>query len=429
MNKKMKSKSQKTNHITVFEHQSLKIGNIFTEKHCESLEAFYGNKGVPYFSLIHKGVRFNEYVGILQIGNLVIEILPKADKTENKSLWRKKLIGMLHAVNYFNIKAPSSSALNIKTNSILDLYFELFIKEVEYLLNKGLVKKYRKIEGNSLALKGSIIFSQHIQQNLIHKEKFYVRHTTYDKTHNYHKILYQTILLLKRINTNISLNSRIGNLLLNFPEMETIKITETVFNKIIYNRKTEGYKNAIEIAKLLLLNYHPDLKNGQNNVLALMFDMNLLWEKFIYVSLRKKLKKGMTITAQTSKSFWKLDKGYSSTLRPDIVIKDENNVVVLDTKWKNIGNSNPKSDDLRQMYVYHEYFNAEKVALVYPGDSETKKGNYYKIDGNNELSEKKCSIIKISTDEKEINDWQTKIADQIFENFFEKNNDEQNLFS
>ena len=81
------------------------------------------------------------------------------------------------------------------------------------------------------------------------------------------------------------------------------------------------------------------------------------------------------------------------------------------------------------MYVYHEYFNAEKVALVYPGDYETKKGNYYKIDENNKFSEKKCSIIKISTDVKKINDWQTKIADQIFENFFEKNNDEQNLFS
>ena len=81
------------------------------------------------------------------------------------------------------------------------------------------------------------------------------------------------------------------------------------------------------------------------------------------------------------------------------------------------------------MHVYHEYFNAEKVALVYPGDCETKKGNYYKTDENTKISEKKCSIIKISTDEKERNDWQAKISDQIFENFFEINNDEQNLFS
>ncbi|HNU62307.1 MAG: hypothetical protein M0R67_00860 [Candidatus Cloacimonas sp.] len=43
----------------------------------------------------------------------------------------------------------------------------------------------------------------------------------------------------------------------------------------------------MDIARLLLCNYHPDLKSDRNNVLTLMFDMNLLWESFIYHSIRK----------------------------------------------------------------------------------------------------------------------------------------------
>lgn len=414
--------TNRRNHITVFEHQILKVGEqngecTFIQHHLDNLVRFFGEKGVPYFKLINKGVQFNQFVGVIKIGQLTIEILPKADKEpndEDKEVWLKNLIGMLRTVGIFNVTAPSSSSLKIKSNCILDLYFELFIKEVEYLFNKGLIKKYRKTQGNSFALKGNILFGKHIQQNLVHQERFYIKHSTYDKEHLLHQILLQTLQLLQIVNTNVTLNSRIGNLLLNFPEMIDIKISELLFNKVVFNRKTEEYKNAIEISKLLLLNYHPDLSNGHNHILALMFDMNKLWEKFIYVSLRKHLEKDMTITAQTSKYFWKPETGYNSKMRPDIVITkgtEDKKTFVIDTKWKNIGDNNPSPDDLRQLYVYHHYYQAEKVALVYPGQSEIKKGNYFEID-NEKISKKECNVIPISTN-KLISDWQAEMINKI----------------
>src|SRR5690606_5588674 len=92
------------------------------------------------------------------------------------------------------------------------------------------------------------------------------------------------------------------------------------FKKISFNRKTHTYKKAIEIARLLLLQYHPDVRSGKNNVLALMFDMNRLWEKFVYVSLRKHKPEHTTITAQAPKSFWRSEPGSHSKIKPDIVI-------------------------------------------------------------------------------------------------------------
>lgn len=413
--------SKTPNRITVFEYQALwehKGEHKLSIAQLKALQVFYGERGVPYYKLINNGIEFNKFVGVIQVGNLLIEVLPKADKYNTETEWRDILIGMLRAVNAFNVHAPSSSSLKIKSNFILDLYFELFVKEIEYLFHKGLIKKYRKTEGNNLALKGNILFGKHIQQNLVHQERFYIKYTQYDNEHLIHRILYKTLVLLQQINTNVVLNSRIGNLLLNFPELKDLRVVEATFTKIVLNRKTEDYANAIEISRLLLLNYHPDLSRGQNHVLALMFDMNLLWEKFIYVSLRKHLEANMTITPQTSKYFWKADKGNNSSIKPDIVInKGEGEIFVLDTKWKNIGDNNPSPEDLRQLYVYHEYYKAQKVALIYPGKDTIIGGKYYKIDENADF-EKICSIIKISTNTT-ILDWQKAIYTRIFEKWVE----------
>lgn len=410
--------NQYRNHITVFEHERIKLdqeinGSKFDESKLLALQKYYGDKGVPYYSLIHKGVQFNEFVGVIQVGNLLIEVLPKADKVKKTEEWRKMLIDMMRAVGSFNIRVTSSSHLKIKPNTVLDLYIEMFINEVEYLFHAGLIKQYRKKEGNVTALKGNLLFGKHIQQNLTHQERFYVRHSTYDIEHQLHFILYTAIKFIKQINTNTTLHSRIGALLLFFPEIPTIKVTEATFKKLVFNRKSEGYRKALEIAKLLLLQYHPDVSKGRNNVLALMFDMNKLWEQFVFVSLRK-FSREIKVLSQTSKDFWSPDNGYRLLrMRPDIVInKDSDNCIVLDTKWKNLNGYNPSPDDLRQMYVYHEYFNAQKTALVYPGEGKEIKGTYFKRDS--QINEKmQCSVFPIDVETGDVRAWQKKIADEI----------------
>lgn len=400
--------------ITVFEHQILRTDkgeNRLSVEQLKALQAYYGD-GVPYFSLTHNGIQFNEYVGVLQVGKTIIEVLPKADRySDDKKAWRDILIGMLRAVSGFEIKSTSNANLKTKPNTILDLYFELFISEVEFLLHAGLVKKYRKESGNNTSLKGNILFSKHIQLNITHQERFFTKYNTYDVIHPLHQILYKTITLLRQINTNASLNSRLGALILNFPEMPDIKVTDSLFNKLIFNRKTQHYSKAINIARMILLRYHPDVNKGQNDVLALMFDMNKLWEQFVFVSLKRHKQSNYIITAQTSKDFWKPDGGRKTTMKPDILInKGNEGYLVIDTKWKNLDGGNPSPDDLRQLYVYHEYYGAKKVALAYPGKKEIKTGLYFENDGA--FSEKECAIITLPV-ENNIKDWQLSIHNEI----------------
>lgn len=141
--------------------------------------------------------------------------------------------------------------------------------------------------------------------------------------------------------------------------------------------------------------------------------MNKLWEQFVYVSLNRFKGSDMTVTAQNSKNFWKPDNGYHSKIRPDIVLnKDENNCVVLDTKWKNLNGGNPSPDDLRQMFVYHEYYNANKVALIYPSSEKSEIGGVFANSKSSDKSIKNCSVIGLEV-LPNIKAWQTEIKNSI----------------
>lgn len=402
-------------HITVFEHEVIRFDkgeNRISEEQLKELQRYHGD-GVPFFSLCNNGIQFNEHVGVIQVGNTIIEVLPKADRNDpDKSKWRGVLIGMLKAVGAFDVKHSSDSQLKVTPNTILDLYFEMFLKEVEYLLHAGLIKKYNKQVGNVPVLKGSLLFNKQIQTNLTHQERFYVRYTCYDLNHKLHFILYKALCLLKRINTNADLHSRIGSLLLCFPEMPDIKVTDATFNKLSFTRKNIAYRKAIDIARILLLQFHPDVSKGRNNVLALMFDMNILWEQFVFVSLRKHMEPG-AVTAQTTKFFWKPESGRRSKIKPDIVIDlDHQEFIVLDTKWKNLNGFNPSPEDLRQLYVYHEYYKAKKVALIYPGRITQKLGGVFLHPQSGAEMDKECSVISISV-ESIIKKWQLNIFNEL----------------
>jgi len=59
------------------------------------------------------------------------------------------------------------TSLRVKGHSPLDLYFELYLKELESVVQQGLFKKYKSVEGNATALNGRRHFRKHIQHNLV----------------------------------------------------------------------------------------------------------------------------------------------------------------------------------------------------------------------------------------------------------------------
>ena len=377
----------KINRITVFEHQAIKVGQEFTVKknkqvftvtfkprHLELLERFRGDSDeevFPYYSLIHNGVKFKHYVGVLNVGGLQIEVLPKTDAdSEDANKWRPRLLYMLRTVYRLQAKTPSNANQALKDSPVLDVFLQRFLEEVEQLLHMGLIKTYRKETNNLNAMKGKIVWSKQVTKNVVHKERFYVNYTTYDRNHIMNRIIYKTLQVIPEVTGNSYIANRSKTLAFEFPELLDINVTDATFVTMHFDRKSDGYHDAMQIAKLILLNYMPDMDHHRNNVLALMFDMNRLWEEYVYVVLRKELK-DYNVTAQSSKRFWEGESTPIKHIRPDIVIS-YNNVpkLVIDTKWKCPNENAPSDADLKQMYVYHKYWRVNHTILLYPSTSE-----------------------------------------------------------
>ncbi len=362
------------NTIQVFEHSFLPIEGKFEHRHFVALSKLNALHQYQYFDLKYNGVVFKQFVGVIQVDGLTIEILPKIDKNEsesaeNKQKWQNALIEMLRVTRKLKVQQVGEANVSKQSIHLLDIYFEWFLNEVQLLIHQGLIKQYYKETGNVKALKGKIEFAGHISKNLVHKERFYTTQQVYDKDHLLHQVLSQALTIIASLSKGTYLYSKCKTTQLNFPEVKSIQANETTFSKLPNNRKTAPYETAIAIARLIILNYAPNIKSGSEQMLALLFDMNSLWEEYILIRLKQVADaKGYKVYGQNSKGFWK-----NISIRPDIVLEREKegkqDTFIIDTKWKNIDYSEPSTHDLRQMYVYNEYWESNKAMLLYPSNS------------------------------------------------------------
>lgn len=380
--------------IQVFEHQTLYYGRGdasmgFTQKHFEALAKLNMLHDNKYFTLVNKGVKFSQYVGVIQIDTLTIEILPKADKSsEDTTVWRNILIEMLRATRKLKVNQVGQADVNKQNIHLLDIYFDWFLREVETLIRQGLIKRYYKETKNVTALKGKLEFAGHISKNLIHKERFYTTHQIYDKDHQIHQILNLALTVIEQLSKGSYLYAKCKRVQLDFPEVSGINCTATTFDKLKLNRKSQPYEKALEIARLIILNYAPNISSGSERMLALLFDMNSLWEEYILVQLKKAcIDTPFSVLGQQSQAFWG-----SMNLRPDIIIKrGDDTQVIIDTKWKQIEGNKPSTNDLRQMYVYNDHWKSKFSILLYPGAQQTPI-YYSKFSYPNHF----CGILKIN---------------------------------
>ena len=388
--------------IQVFEFEKLSLapdekGRSLSKNELEKLYEYNDKNDNIYFTGIRDGVRFKNYVGVIQIGSLTIEILPKTDRKNSEEkeyqIWHRVLLNMLRVCNHIKVDSVSEASLKRKHNSILDLYYDMYLDEVQSLIRNGLIKKYRRDSGNVSALKGRLHFAKNIQCNLIHRERFYTEHQVYDYENQLNQILLKGLNVLNSLTHNPSLKEKIIRVKSNFPEIKEVPITKDHFDRLSLNRKTTSYQKTIQIARMIILNYSPDIKSGQENMLTLLFDMNKLWEEYIYRMLLKSKIEGFQITAQEKQKFWE-----TRRVMPDIVIRKNisgaTETFVIDTKWKvlDIKNPKPNDDDLKQMYVYNMYWEAKKSMLLYPNSSQTDEsfGNFWK--GRDRLMENQCKV-------------------------------------
>ena len=141
----------------------------------------------------------------------------------------------------------------------------------------------------------------------------------------------------------------------------------------------KDYEHVLLWCKTFLFENSFSPYKGNDIAFALLFDMNLLFESYVYDYLKRK-GSFENIKNQDKKHYlaYEKEKGRFA-LKPDIVI-DEGKIIV-DTKWKilseNKSNQGISQSDMYQLYAYGtKYENCEKLYLIYPKD-ELIDGNLY----------------------------------------------------
>ena len=315
-----------------------------------------------------KFIQARNYVGVLQTkSGLTIEILPKiADKTDtDKST--AVLIKMLRTLKNFPFKSSNLASLKTQNLPLLEIFISMFLCELETLVKKGIKSDYVTLEDNLKFLKGKLNINEHIKRNSIHKERFYVEYSEFLNDIKINQIIKTTLkFLYKKSNLNKN-QQKIREFLFIFDEVSTCEDYKNFFAKLIINRQVKYYEQTLLWCKIFLLGDTFTPHKGDDLALALLFDMNALFESYVGNFIKKKLPG--TILQHQEK--YLIEKPREFRLKPDIFLEGK---FIADTKWKIIRQDINESEkkykisqaDLYQLYAYGKKYECGKLYLIYP---------------------------------------------------------------
>ena len=360
--------------------------NFIKKETFDSLEKFVleNEKTAQYLKITTKNgfgkvLQAQNYVGVIQTKDgTTIEILPKIkNATTEKS--KDILIKMLKTLK--NSPFKNLSVANLKSSKIplFEIFISMFLEELTVLVRNGIKSDYISKEENLKFLKGKLKISEQIKYNTIHKERFFVQYEEFISNRVENRLIKTTLQFLynkSKLNKN---QQRIREFLFVFDEIEISHNIKTDFSKIKLNRQMKDYEQVLLWCKTFLFENSFSPYKGNDIAFALLFDMNLLFESFVY-SYLKKSSNFQYIKSQDRTHHLAYENGIGRfRLKPDIVINGGK--IIADTKWKILSEDKAYNgvlqDDMYQLYAYGtKYDNCEKIYLIYPFDELIIKNSY-----------------------------------------------------
>lgn len=360
----------------VYEHQRLAVGEsydspnggkeTFTEDHFEALAKYYERTETPAFRLGHRCIHLRNQVGFLRVGPVSLEVYPKLGAFRPDADWRRLLLHMLRVVTGVRLAPQDQAPLRARAGDLFDLLVNRFLEVTSNLLHEGLARSYREVEENGTAFRGRLMVGAHLRANHVRQERLYVSYEVHDVDNLPNRILWQALERVRRTTTSMEMLHRVEGIVVDFPDVSGTPIRASDWDQLRLDRRTVRYREALDLARMILRDERPDLRWGDREVIALLFDMNALFEAYLEQALRGV--PGVHVKAQVRKRFWEPSSGGARTLRPDLLVFDgeADRPIIVDAKWKVPTKGRPGDDDLRQIFAYLHAFDACLGVLVYP---------------------------------------------------------------
>lgn len=385
------------------------------------LSSTFKKSGASLLSIENrKWLRLDNFVGILETPcGTVIEILPKHIKaSDDDESARKLLIKMLSVA--LDLPKRTTDKTDIKTfrHSLLEWVMKQFVDELDHLLKRGMRFDYHRIEDQQRFLRGRLDLNKQLRQAPGRDHIFNIRHDVFLADRPENRLLKTALVRVcksTRQPDTWQLALKLQSLLSEIPLSQDLS---SDFSQWRRDRLMAHYQPVRPFCELVLGNHMPLAMQGRTNGISMLFPMEKLFERYVELTLRKKLPAPLILKSQ-ARSQWLCrhkDKNMFQ-LKPDLMIQIKTTpIVILDTKWKLISCDNPEKNydlnqgDFYQMFAYgHKYLNGDgELILIYPKTEKFNTIKEFQLDTNMKLW-----VVPFDLEEDELK-WPNSITQKLY---------------
>lgn len=382
----MRMVSSNNNLIQLFEHQSISRNDdkLKSHPHLFDLINKLNEREGKLLYLNWNELSATENVGLIQVKNLSIEILPKIYKENSNKIEQaqKNLLYLLYYCYDIPIAESEIALMQKRKSNWFEILTYIYSKKLQDLFKKGANKQYITIEENLPLLKGKWMIQQHIRINTFQKHLFYVNYDEFSVDIPLNRILRFVTNKLKFQSQDLSNRNSLCMLDQWMEEISLISNASPELKKVIFTRLNENFRPVFNLAILFIEGHAIEPSVGSSNAFAFTFDMNLLFESFIGKFIKNNRNeilpehlKNCNIHLQANDNRLPLAKDSNGKhvfyMKPDIILKEnESFKLIIDTKYKLLDNKEKKlginSQDMYQMAAYATRYDCPHVILLYP---------------------------------------------------------------
>ncbi|MCK5685805.1 McrC family protein [bacterium] len=377
----------------------------------QRFDRLHSKGGQNIFTWYADHAKAMQWVGVIQIGRMQIEILPKIDDHEEAvgSQWgqtRQNLLYMLSVAGDIPIRFRDIASLTIRKAPLNETLCAIFARHLLFELLRGAERTYITQEKNLRTFKGRLIINRHILKNAGHRERFFCRFDKFSDDTIINRVFKATCKILLDTTTTPATQDSLRHCLLILDEVSDKPVFDNHFKLAQFTRQNDRFLEVFNFCRLIHSGLSPTASSGDDRTYSLLFDMNAVFERFIASFIKQKVMKqlpGYEIFPQA-----KFNRRYlfqSTTgkkilhMAPDILIRDlEGNHLVIDTKWKRLksdnsgSQTNVSSSDLYQLYAYTHRYGCNQSILLYPRVSGVVEQDYHLLDHNDLCTDNKVTL-------------------------------------
>ena len=378
--------------LVLFEHETIPFN--WTDRDLRLLAAINGRAGdsilTPKIDAKGKQLQAAQYVGVVRLGEQTIQILPKIHKSrERDTSAREATANLLHLLAYaadVPIDEQGVAPLLAKKSDWFEILIRLFATHMASLWQRGALHAYRAVDQELGVLKGK----WRIADQLRYPASLHQFHVTSDEFTADTEINRALRFVVERLwqLTCDGANRRQLELLREWMDGVTLPnaVNRAALDDAHITRLNRAYVPVINLARMFLDGGALQLAADTTQTYSFVFDMNVLFESFVFRFLQRHRSQILPEAAAQ----WKfvaqaggcklhlaLHQGIRNAfaLKPDIVARSGDRYpLLLDTKYKRLHPTKAALGidpaDFYQMHAYATRYECPRVILLYPQTAE-----------------------------------------------------------